>query len=290
MLLFNKILLQSGVIMRNNCVETVKFSSAAIDNPLHFHHGAEILFVEKGEIKVKVRDNVFYAGEGTLVFLNNLEEHQIEAVSYPYERYYIILEDTAAFKNLAEPEVLLYLRKNCSQNNRIVLLGKHRENIKIIFEKILDEFNNPTVLSDEMINMLVRMIFISIYRIKKDEVPSALTGRMSSVVDIQNYIDENFRQPIKIGDIAAMFYMDKYYLSHIFKSATGYTVKEFLTLTRLNHARKLLLETNMKINEICFDSGFSDVNSFIGYFKREYKYTPAAYRKAAKQEKGKDDK
>lgn len=132
--------------------------------------------------------------------------------------------------------------------------------------------------------MLVRMIFITVYRIKKDDIPDALTGKIKSVFDIQTYIENNFRSPIKIGDLAAMFYMDKFYLSHIFKSATGYTVKEFLTLTRLNHAKKLIIETPMKISEVCFESGFSDVNSFIGYFKREYGLTPAAYRKSIGKE------
>jgi len=47
-------------------------------------------------------------------------------------------------------------------------------------------------------------------------------------------------------------------------------------------ASRTLATGAMSINEICQSIGFSDINNFIRYFRKEYQITPLAYRKSLK--------
>lgn len=128
-------MLKSGEIMGKSCIESAKFDSSESIKVQRFHRGAEIILIEKGDIKITARDNVFFAGAGSLVFLDNLEECKVEVVSPEYERFCIFLKDLSVFKELVEPELLLYLRKNCSQNNRTVSLGSERRKLAVFLKK-----------------------------------------------------------------------------------------------------------------------------------------------------------
>ena len=52
----------------------------------------------------------------------------------------------------------------------------------------------------------------------------------------------------------------------------------WLKAKRLQHAKNLLLNSNLNVNEICFESGFINTAHFIKSFKDEYKLPPLKYR------------
>lgn len=68
----------------------------------------------------------------------------------------------------------------------------------------------------------------------------------------------------------------------LFKKHTGYTIGEFLTIKRIHHAKKLLRETQLKISEVCYQSGFNDGSHFAKVFKSHEKLTPHAFRKVTR--------
>lgn len=62
--------------------------------------------------------------------------------------------------------------------------------------------------------------------------------------------------------------------------AKGYTTPaRWLKAKRLEYAKKLLLETDLNISQICYDSGFINSSHFIKAFKEKYKLPPHQYRR-----------
>lgn len=99
------------------------------------------------------------------------------------------------------------------------------------------------------------------------------------VKEAMAYINDNFKDPITLDDIAEEIHLNKYYLSQIFHGCVGMNLSKYINSCRLGEARRLLLETDFKINHIAAMSGFQSATYFTTLFKNEYGLTPKAFRK-----------
>ena len=59
---------------------------------------------------------------------------------------------------------------------------------------------------------------------------------------ILDYIRDNLAEPLTLDQIAGRFFISKHYLCRIFKSATGFSVMEYIIYSRILRARQLLQE------------------------------------------------
>jgi transcriptional regulator GlxA family with amidase domain len=90
---------------------------------------------------------------------------------------------------------------------------------------------------------------------------------------------KNFRDEVKLEEIAEIANMSSTSFCRYFKSRTNKTVFEFINEIRIGHAHKLLVETQYNMDQICFESGFKNVSSFFKQFKLITGKTPSKFRK-----------
>ena len=95
---------------------------------------------------------------------------------------------------------------------------------------------------------------------------------------IKNFVDENFRDNINIDSIAKALHISPSYASHIFKAATGYSIKKYLSRRRIGEAETQLLSSNASVTEIAHMVGFNDSNYFNTVFSKTVGLTPRRYR------------
>lgn len=100
--------------------------------------------------------------------------------------------------------------------------------------------------------------------------------RMDAVL---KYVMQNFSDDITLADAARVAHMAENSFSRFFKQRTRKTFTAYLNELRLNHAAKLLVETNDTIVDICFQCGFNNHSNFHRYFKQLHNTSPLAYRK-----------
>ena len=81
------------------------------------------------------------------------------------------------------------------------------------------------------------------------------------------YIYENYHKDISLEEIAESLNVSKYYLSHIFKEATGKTVLNHLNYVRCTNANTMLSSGKYSVSQSAFASGFSN----LSYFSKTYK-------------------
>lgn len=96
------------------------------------------------------------------------------------------------------------------------------------------------------------------------------------------YISINFEKNISLTDLARAAHLSPNYFLKLFKNQTGLTPKEYILQVRLNNARFLLSNTNIKISAIASDCGFNDTSYFSMFFKKRFGLTPAEYRQCQK--------
>lgn len=100
-----------------------------------------------------------------------------------------------------------------------------------------------------------------------------------NVQDIKEYIDNNYREPLTLAQISKKFYIDKYYLSRIFKEQFDQTVTSYINLVRITKAKRLLRFTDKSIAMVAQEVGISDTNYFTRTFKKIENMTPSEYRR-----------
>lgn len=95
---------------------------------------------------------------------------------------------------------------------------------------------------------------------------------------ILDYIHKNTSINLKAQDIASTFGYNEKYLSRMFKTLTGLTLKQYILQQKVEDANRYLAETEMTISEIAFSLGFTDPHNFMKLYKKVMGLTPTEYR------------
>lgn len=93
------------------------------------------------------------------------------------------------------------------------------------------------------------------------------------------YMEQHYTQPVTIPQIADDVGVSPIYLTKLFKLSTGKTLSEYLNYYRTQCSLDMLTKTEESINAISEKVGYSDVRSYIRFFKKFYHTTPNEYRK-----------
>ena len=94
----------------------------------------------------------------------------------------------------------------------------------------------------------------------------------------KEYIETHFDKDISLDDVSRVVNISSYYFSKIFKEESGLNFIEYLTNVRIDHAKKLLEDSDLSIKEICVSCGYSDPNYFSRSFKKNVGVTPTEYK------------
>jgi|HigsolmetaAR203D_1030402.scaffolds.fasta_scaffold06623_2 two-component system response regulator YesN len=101
-----------------------------------------------------------------------------------------------------------------------------------------------------------------------------------SIHKIRQHIERHFRENINLKVIAQQYYMNPVYLGQLFKKTYGVYFNDFLLDLRIQEAKRLLRQTDMRIYEIAAEVGFSNPEYFAAQFEKVVNMTPKEYRSA----------
>ncbi|TQK63284.1 ABC-type Fe3+-hydroxamate transport system substrate-binding protein [Brevibacillus sp. AG162] len=105
--------------------------------------------------------------------------------------------------------------------------------------------------------------------------------RQMSLSEVRAYMICNFDRPLNVTTLAAMANLSPSYFGDSFKKAYGQSVMDYVTSLRINHAKRLLRETDMKLRDIAKTIGYNDEFYFSRKFKKEVGVSPSAYERAS---------
>lgn len=98
------------------------------------------------------------------------------------------------------------------------------------------------------------------------------------------YIDENFKTPITLQQLAQQMDMNGAYLSTYFKKHMEIGFHEYLTRKRLEYAAYKMNNSRQTTLDIALAAGFPDIKSLNSAFKKYFNLTPGKYRAALKKQ------
>lgn len=96
---------------------------------------------------------------------------------------------------------------------------------------------------------------------------------------IISYMNEHYREPVSMKELAALADMSEKYFIRYFHFHIGIPPKQYLVELRMKHAIELLSSTNRSIAEIASELGYSDQYCFSKAFRKYYGETPSKFRR-----------
>lgn len=107
----------------------------------------------------------------------------------------------------------------------------------------------------------------------------SVSAKRRSLQDVKDYIDLHYAEKLSLDSLSEQFFINKFYLSRIFKEQFGVTINSYLLQVRITHAKQLLRFSDLNIEKIGQECGMNDANYFTRAFKKIEGVTPGEYRK-----------
>ena len=247
----------------------------------HYHPEVELVYINTGVGKRQVGTHLSNYQDGDLIligsylphtgFTKGLEEGQKEIVIQFKPDIFEM-----AFQNLVELKRINQLLELSKKG--IVFDGSIKEDIGIRMEGLQYETQIDAFLT--FVKILHDLAKEKDKKILNAEGYAFISNPTENkrLKKIFNYIRDHFMESIALEDISDQVFMTPQSFCRFFKKSTQKTFTNFLNEYRINHATKLLSETDVDIKTICYESGFNNLSNFFRNFKKITQLTPNAYR------------
>ena len=107
-------------------------------------------------------------------------------------------------------------------------------------------------------------------------------GALKRLGEITDYIEEHYRDPIPLEEIASHFYLNREYFSRFFKKNMGVSFSRYVNQVRLLHIYYDICNTEEGIMDLIEKHGFKNYKLFIKMFREIYGSTPREVRSERK--------
>jgi AraC-like DNA-binding protein len=94
----------------------------------------------------------------------------------------------------------------------------------------------------------------------------------------KEYIQEHQSEDLSLGQVARAVNTSTFYFCKVFRKATGINFTDYVSRVRIEKAKNLALNPNLRISEIAFEVGFQSLTHFNRVFKKITGLSPTEYR------------
>jgi AraC-like DNA-binding protein len=141
-------------------------------------------------------------------------------------------------------------------------------------------FQSP-VVSQKKLDSITHLlaVFADHLSMKGNQIALQQTNAEPPVITkAKQFIEEHHTEDISLGQVAAAVHTSTFYFCKLFKRATGFNFTVFVSRTRTEKAKNLLLNPNLRISEIAYEVGFQSLTHFNRIFKKIVGQSPTEYR------------
>jgi AraC-like DNA-binding protein len=270
----------------------------------NLHQPFEIEFLEAEEYSAKEHSNTFFEmvfvleGKG----VQSINNHQLP---YSNDKLFLIFPNDRHGFEVHAPTKFFFIRFNNSylktQSNEWIQKLEfilHRHNhlpgcilknvsdkpfIRSMVESLMREQINNHPHKQEVIQQIINTMLTIAARNITLMIPavSNLNGEKDAI-HLLNYIHQNIYQPeqLKADKLAAFFNVAPTYISEYFKNKTGQNLQQYIADYRMKLLETRLRFTDMQINEIVYEFGFTDASHLNRLFRKYKGMSPSEYRKS----------
>ncbi len=249
---------------------------------LHWHTEVEIIYVIKGEIKVVCEHQDYLMQKNDLILFNSNALHTTSATGNESAVFICIQMNKKLFEDHCKDFDDVTLKCNTK------IESKHSEQdydlIRMIISRMMLAINNgkayKELLVESWLSILIYQLLRNFVEDSAQQVHRKIAYKnMERLKRIISHINNNYQNTLTLHEIADSEHLNLHYLSHFINDNLGISFQQYLTDVRFEAVLEKLINTDMKIIDVVYECGFSDVNNFYKLFKKRYGTTPLNYRK-----------
>lgn len=226
--------------------------------------------VVSGSGELKYGNDVYPLNKGDCVFIdcNNPYQHKSSDDLW-----------TLKWVHFFGPNMKEMYEKYVDKGGSPVFTPKDTDKYIYLMDDIYSIANSADAIRDMKICERLYSLLTHLMEDTSSPEPTHKRTRHRDMDVVISYLDENFKRKVSLEELADKFFINKFYLTRLFKEHTGQTINEYIINKRITYAKSLLRFTGKSLEEIGEESGIGDAGYFSKTFTRIEGINPKDYRK-----------
>jgi len=154
--------------------------------------------------------------------------------------------------------------------------------LKVDLNQMEESYFQTRVLKPKQYDAMIRLLNIfakHLAMVANQLVVQEQNAEPPMITRAKEYIKANQGEDISLGDVAKAVNTSTFYFCKMFKKATGLNFTDYLSRIRIEKAKNLLLNPNLRISEIAYEVGFQSLTHFNRVFRKLVGQSPTDYRR-----------
>ncbi len=195
--------------------------------------------------------------------------------------------DETNISDISANDFLSFISENNDFGGFFKLSSNYCSNISTIMQQIMHEDKSPDGESAFLRSLLTMELFVWLSRSLREQWETNLSTKGHKLQEIlesaKGYINNNYNNDISLSDVAGYVYLSTSHFARAFKKYYKISPIQYLLSVRIEKAKSLLEETNLKVGDIASSVGFSAQQRFNDIFKKHLGVSPSEYRQKYKE-------
>lgn len=221
--------------------------------------GTGILKVNKMEYRIE---------KGTMFYLAPNIPHEYDGITDRWEVEWITFNGN----NLGP--ILKELNLDCTKVIKLSSIDKMESYYKKIMISLKASDNQGRVISSGILYTMLVEFYTFLH--KTMEYEDSEGNRAITIM--KDYIDLHYNETITLEELSDQIHATPQYLCRLFKKHLNIRPFQYIAMKRIQHAKILLSDSNLSINDIAHQVGYNDCSYFCAIFKKIEMISPSEFR------------
>lgn len=237
-----------------------------------------VLWFQEGTNKLLIDGREYTFKKNQMVFFT--EFHKIKAQEIKKVRY---LKFNQPFYCVQDKDIEVACKGmlffGAAELPIIMITDEQLDTLETIWKLFKIEINSVDHLQLPMLRMMLRRYLILCTRIYKTQESFPKEEKESDLVrDFNFLVENNFKTKHSLAEYAELLNKSSKTISNLFSKIGEKTPLQFIQERKILEARRLLQYSDMQIQEIAYDIGYNDIQTFSRFFKNHEGISPSKFK------------
>lgn len=267
---------------RDSSFKVMYLETKTFDHTYHYHPEYELTLITAGSGHRFVGDHTDTFVANDLVLLGKNLPHcwlDYGQSKHPVSAVVVQFGEDSFGKNFFELPEMIKISNMLKQSGKGIRFSKIDETLDIALRKLPSLSTTEQFISFLSILHQLSASSDGITLSASEYQNNHADTKFSRIDKVFQYVAEQFRGNIDLTMIADLVHMTPSAFCHYFKKYTKKTFTQYVNEVRIGYACKLLMETELNVSEVCYQSGYNSLSRFNKCFKKITRKTPLHYRR-----------